>query len=60
MVSSRQKMSIHLADDPFLRRNDGELAESGIKPFCNIHEGEHYKKHQNIARQNHEENFFVC
>lgn len=35
MVSAQQKAGIHRTDDPFLRRDDGELGEWGFKPFCN-------------------------
>ena len=60
MVGTRQKAGIYLTHAPLFCTDNGELKESGFKPFCNIHEGEHRKKHQNIAPQSHEGSLFFA
>ena len=59
MVGTHQKAGIYLTHALLFCMHSGELKESGFKPFCNIHEGEHRKKHQNIAPQSHEGRLFL-
>ena len=60
MVSAQQKAGIHRTDDPFLRRDDGELGErGGLSPFLQHPEGKRCNKHKSIEPQNHDGSLFL-